>query len=296
MKIVLISIGTRGDIEPFLAIGEILKEKGHQVICAFPEQFRNLAEESNLAFASLGAKYIEMLDSEVGKAAMGGSASGLKKFIAYIKLAKHQTEANKELFYRQHEIIERENPDRIVHNLKALYPIIWALDNPGKNVLICSLPYLHYVRNHTHVVFHSNWGPFLNKLTYSLANFGISTSLKISKKWLDLERKITRKQIKNVLLSSKAIYTISPILFPRPDYWDENLKVLGYQERKKSINWQPDKSLEEFIEKHDKILFITFGSMLNPEPEEKKERTPLHLLKGPCQAKNIPSVKKITFC
>ena len=46
MKIILISIGIRGDMEPFLAIGEILKEKGHQVICAFPEQFRNLAEDS----------------------------------------------------------------------------------------------------------------------------------------------------------------------------------------------------------------------------------------------------------
>ncbi len=34
MKIVLISIGTRGDMEPFMAIGEILKEKGHRVICA----------------------------------------------------------------------------------------------------------------------------------------------------------------------------------------------------------------------------------------------------------------------
>lgn len=31
MKIILTSIGTRGDIEPFLAIGKILKEKGHQV-------------------------------------------------------------------------------------------------------------------------------------------------------------------------------------------------------------------------------------------------------------------------
>ena len=71
-------------MEPFLAIGELLKEKGHQVICAFPEQFRNLAEDSNLEFASLGAKYIEMLDSNIGKAAMGGDGSGLKKFLAYI--------------------------------------------------------------------------------------------------------------------------------------------------------------------------------------------------------------------
>jgi len=32
MKIILISIGTRGDMEPFLSIGEILKEKGHNVL------------------------------------------------------------------------------------------------------------------------------------------------------------------------------------------------------------------------------------------------------------------------
>ena len=54
MKILLISIGTRGDMEPFLAIGDILKEKGHEVLCAFPEHFRSLAKESNIEFASLG--------------------------------------------------------------------------------------------------------------------------------------------------------------------------------------------------------------------------------------------------
>ena len=97
MKIILISVGTRGDMEPFLSVGEILKYKGHQVICAFPEQFNPIAEESDLEFASLGPKFIELLESKDGKAAMGGSGSGLKKFIAYIRLASHQTEANKEL-------------------------------------------------------------------------------------------------------------------------------------------------------------------------------------------------------
>jgi UDP:flavonoid glycosyltransferase YjiC (YdhE family) len=87
MKIILISIGTRGDMEPFLAIGEILKEKGHQAICAFPDQFRNLAEDSDIEFASLGTKFIEMLESDIGKAAMGGSGSGFKKFLANVKLA-----------------------------------------------------------------------------------------------------------------------------------------------------------------------------------------------------------------
>lgn len=269
MKIILISIGTRGDMEPFLAIGEILKEKGHQVICAFPEQFRNLVEDSNLEFASLGTKFIEMLESDVGKAAMGGSGSGLKKFLANVKLAKNQTEINKKLINKQYEIIESEIPDRIVYNGKVIYPIIWGLNNRGKNILVCPLPYMHYVRNNTHVAFNSNYGSFLNKLTYSLANFGLVTTVMITKRWLKITKKITRKQIKNALLSNKAIYTISPSLFSRPDYWNENLKVLGFHERNKTINWRPDKDLNDFLEKHHRILLITFGSMTNPEPEEK---------------------------
>jgi len=68
MKVILISIGTLGDMEPFLSIGQILQEKGHQVICAFPGQFKTIAEESNLQFASLGLKFIDMLDSDEGRA------------------------------------------------------------------------------------------------------------------------------------------------------------------------------------------------------------------------------------
>jgi sterol 3beta-glucosyltransferase len=271
MKIILISIGTRGDMEPFIAIGEILKEKGHQVICAFPEQFRNLAEDSNMEFASLGSKYIELLDSDDGKAALGGSGSGLRKMIACIKLAGKSTEINKELINTQFEFVESEKPDRIVYNGKVIYPIIWGLNNSGKTILISPVPYMHYVKNHTHLAFNNNYGPFLNNLTYSLANFGLVTTVRISIKWLKIKRKITRKQIKNALLSNKAIYTISPSLFSRPDYWNENLQVLGYHERNKIVKWHPDKDLSDFLGGNNQILFITFGSMTNPEPEKKTE-------------------------
>jgi len=256
-------------MEPFLAIGEILKEKDHQVICLFPEQFRDLVEDSNFQFASLGTKFIEMLDSPVGKAALGGGGSGLKKIIAFIKLAFKQTRINKELVTRQFEVIESENPDRIVYNGKAMYPVIWGLDNKGKNILVSPVPYLHYVKNHTHVAFNSNYGTFLNKLTFALANFGLIKTIKISMKWVKITKKISHKQIKKAIRSNGVIYTISPSLFSRPDYWNDNMKVLGYQERNIAINWKPNKDLNSFLERHNQILLITFGSMTNPNPEKK---------------------------
>lgn len=269
MKIILISIGTLGDMEPFLAIGEILNKRGHQIICAFPEQFRNLTIDSNLEFASLGTEFIDMLDSADGKAAMGGSSSGLKKIISNIKLAGKSTEINKELIKKQHKIIESLKPDRILYNGKAIYPLIWGIKNKGKNILVCPMPYMHYVKGHTHVAFNSNFGIFFNKLTFSLVNVGMVMTTKISLKWLKLSGEYSRKQIKSEYLSNKAIYTVSPTLFSRPEYWRENLKVVGYHERNKTSNWKPAKELIDFLGKHNKILFITFGSMLNPAPEEK---------------------------
>ena len=82
-------------------------------------------------------------------------------------------------------------------------------------------------------------------------------------------RKNYTKGTKNIIHSRKFIYTLSPSLFPRPDYWESNIKVLGHQELKRKTDWKPEKALTEFIEKHKKILFITFGSMPNPEPKEK---------------------------
>jgi sterol 3beta-glucosyltransferase len=268
MKFILTSVGTRGDMEPFLAIGQLLKEKGHQVICAFPEQFRSLANDAQLEFASLGSKFIELLDSDAGRAAMGG-ATGFKKVVGTLKLAVNQTDANKELLFKQQETIDSEDPDRVIYNGKAVYPILWGLKT-GKPILFVSpLPYMHYVEGHTHIAFNSNFGNFLNKASFSLAHFGLVTTIKMSQKWLKMKESISRKDIRKVIKEYPSVYTISPTLFSRPTGWHKNLQVLGYHERNQSTQWQPDQQLIDFIKKHPKILFITFGSMINAAPKEK---------------------------
>lgn len=270
MKILLISIGTRGDVEPFLAIGEILKEKGHQVMCAFPEQFRNLADDSTIKFIALSPKFIEMLESEIGKITMGGKGSVVKKIGAYIKLYRQSGAVTKELLYQQHKIIEKEKPDRVVYNGKATYPIIWGINNPKKSILVSPVPCtIHYVKNHPNIGFSGNYGAFFNKFTYWLSNFGLIQNVLSTTKEFRKSPKITGKQIKKAILTRKMIYTVSPSIFPRPDYWPENAQVLGYHEGKKALNWLADERLKRFIANHDKILVITFGSMTNPEPAEK---------------------------
>jgi sterol 3beta-glucosyltransferase len=268
MKIILTSIGTRGDIEPFLAIGKMLKEKGHQVICAFSEQFRELTESFDIEFASLGRKNDDILESDANRTVMGGS--GIKKFFAYIKLMRlaQSQKVPQEKEFKLYELVKQERPDRIVYHSKNVYPLLWEYENRGETIFVSPFAYFHHIKGHS---FFSgkNYGEYFNKLTFKFYDFGVVTATMAAKKWLQIRDKITRRELKNIIHSRKFIYTISPSLFPRPGYWESNIKVLGHQELKRKIDWKPEEKLKEFIEKHEKILFITFGSMPNPEPKLK---------------------------
>ncbi|MEM8940383.1 MAG: nucleotide disphospho-sugar-binding domain-containing protein [Bacteroidota bacterium] len=283
MKVLIISIGTRGDMEPFLAIGALLKQCGHEVIAAFPNQFRKLAQDTDISFHSLGPKFIELLDSEDGQIAMGGKF-GLKKLRSIYSLATKHQHVQKILVQKQQQIVEEVKPDFIIHHAKAMYPLIWEVLNPNRTVLISPVPYLHYVKNHSHLAFNRNFGPFLNKLTYQLADWGLIKLAGKALKMLDI-KVVKKAQIKKALYEHKVIYTVSPQLFVRPKEWAPHLKVLGYHERRKTTHWKPGDELKDFLQRHKKILFITFGSMSNLDPEGNT-----HLLVDLVTKHQIPSI------
>ncbi|MBZ5507164.1 MAG: glycosyltransferase [Acidobacteriia bacterium] len=54
MRIVLNSVGSTGDVMPFLALGQELKELGHSVILAAPPNFQPMAEGTGIDFAPVG--------------------------------------------------------------------------------------------------------------------------------------------------------------------------------------------------------------------------------------------------
>lgn len=260
------SIGTRGDVEPFLAIGEILHRKGHEVLFAFPEQYAHLVSEE-FKFFPLSPKFLELLESREGKILMGGKSGIISKIKALRKLYKDGMAVNKILVGEQYKIIEKENPDKIIHNGKCNYPFLWHLRNGKEIILISPVPYfVHYAEGNAHLGFGGNLGKTLNRLTYRLANFGLVKTIKDAQKSVPQKIRFSAKEIRDVLFSVKLIYTISPTLFQKPDYWQSNVQILGYHERNKITDWQPDEKLIRFLRENEKVFFLTFGSMINPNP------------------------------
>lgn len=164
MKILAMAIGTRGDVEPFLAIGAMLKEKGHEVICAFPEQYRKFADETGIQFFSLGSEFIDLLESDVGKRAMGGSGPPIGKMIAGIDYSIKSAPIQYKMIDRQHEIIESEKPDKILFNTPVTYPLAWGIKNNKDVILVSAIPcVIHYVKDYAHVGLGGDYGATLKK-------------------------------------------------------------------------------------------------------------------------------------
>lgn len=267
MKILLTSIGTRGDIEPFLALGELLKEQGHQVSFAFPEQFGPLVSPG-IDFYPLSRRVVELIESEEGRIIMGGTASLFRKIRALWYLYREGQRINCLLVRQQYDIVEQVHPDKIIHNVKCSYPTLWGMKEQKETILMSPVPYfMYYVEGHAHVGFKGDLGKWLNLLTYRLANFGLIKTIRDAQQAIPMKQHFKSGEIREILFSKKLIYAISPVLFKRPHYWPTQVQVTGFHQRKQPDEWMPDEKLEQFLSDHQRVLFLTFGSMVNQQPE-----------------------------
>ena len=71
-RIRLISVGSRGDLQPYLAILLELQRRGHQVSLIGSVNFQAVAEAHALPFVPLPGDFTSLLSSEAGLALMQG--------------------------------------------------------------------------------------------------------------------------------------------------------------------------------------------------------------------------------
>ncbi len=272
-RILYVSIGSRGDMEPFLASGEAATQDGHSIAFCLPAQFESLAKEVSPHFYPQTAAFLNLLDKPEVRNVMGQVGSVWSRMANILKISTFIKPIQEQLILDQEAAVAAFNPDQIVFHIKCIYPIFWHF-NTGKSIeLLSPMPCtIHPVDDEPHIGFGKPRSRIWNRFTYKLAEWAMihKSILGYGRAFLKMRNlKVGSNDIKRLLRDELNVnYAIDSRLFQRPKYWPERAQITGFKERNKRQFYQEDSQLLHFLQKFPNPIFVSFGSMVNSQPEQ----------------------------
>src|SRR5690606_20447509 len=266
MKITILTVGTRGDVQPFVALGLGLKAAGYDVTVATNTSFESFVREHGLRYAPLYADFMELLQTAEGRKALEagrGSLGLLRTVMPMLRLILDDSwEAAQE-------------SDAIVYHPKALsgYHIAEKLGAPGFATTM--LPILQPTRTFPNPLLpvRLNLGGSFNRLSYSV--FLRLTTVPYHRMVNQWRREVLHLPPRPVSASDlvrdgrpvPVLYAYSPHVIPRPNDWPDSVTVTGYWFLDQAADWRPPEALVRFLESGPPPVYVGFGSMVGRDPE-----------------------------
>ncbi|XP_024037296.1 sterol 3-beta-glucosyltransferase UGT80A2 [Citrus clementina] len=274
LHIVMLIVGTRGDVQPFVAIGKRLQEDGHRVRLATHANFKDFVLGAGLEFFPLGG------DPKILAGYMVKNKGFLPSGPSEIPIQRNQL---KEIIYSLLPACKDPDPDTMV---------------PFKPDAIIANPPAY---GHTHVaeslkvplhiIFTMPWTPTSEfphplsrvkqpvayRLSYQIVDaliwLGIRDMINdFRKKRLNLRRVTYLSGSYSSPLDVPYAYIWSPHLVPKPKAdWGPKIDVVGFCFLDLASTYEPPDSLVKWLEDGEKPIYIGFGSLPVEEPEKMTE-------------------------
>ena len=263
MRFSIHTLGTRGDMQPYLALGRGLRRRGHDVLVVAPAQFEAMAREEGIGFAALPAEFLDILNSPEAREAIGKSKPG---FGAGFKLLKHYRGLMRPVLDIEWQSARDFAPDAILYHAKALGAPHVATRLGVPSFLTSPLPgFTPTSAFPTPVLPFAHLGP-LNRISHALMIHGGSIMFaKGIKQWR--AEALGLPQRGKAAPDAGTLYGYSPHVLPKPADWGEDVAVTGYWFLD-SADWMPDAALRDFLATGAKPVYVGFGSMPGGAPEE----------------------------
>ncbi|MGK7861677.1 glycosyltransferase [Falsiroseomonas sp. E2-1-a4] len=252
--IVLQTLGTRGDVQPFLALAIGLQAAGFPVRLATAPRFQPTIEAAGVPFAPLPGEMLELIDTPEGQAAI----SGRHKLLATLRLMRGRGPMFRRLLQAQWETAQ--GAALLVCHPKALggAHIAERLGIPAFVAL--PLPALAPTR-----AFPSPLLPFadlgpLNRASHALM---LGAAARMARKPLrDWRAKaLGLPPSGRGAAAAGRLHAYSPALVPRPADWDARTHVTGAWVLPVEPAWTPPPALAAFLAAGPPPVHVGFGSL-----------------------------------
>jgi sterol 3beta-glucosyltransferase len=266
MKIAITTLGSRGDLQPYIALGLGLKKVGYDVLIISAKNEEDFVRNYGLNFYALDVDIQQLMEGNSDVQEMAKGNNPIKFIVSHLKGSKN---LKKLMVKTQGEIWNAcLDADLIIfhpgmpigyfiaelNNKKSVlvnpFPVVATKDYPS--VLFYTFPRLGRTFNLlTHVIFY--------KVFWALAKSSIEGFWKesIGKK-VDFSASPILQQIKR---GKPVINAYSPLIFQASKEWGDNIQTVGSLIIENESNFTPSKELEDFIKNGEPPVFIGFGSM-----------------------------------
>ncbi len=261
MKLLIIAVGSRGDVQPFVAFGRAATAAGHDVVLSAPQGFDAMIRAARLTPAPLPVDFQELLQQPEMQAAFNSLTGRLKAF-------RWANEIMNDQLSEMWRIGLEVSPDLILYHFKgAMGPYL------GRKLGVPALPVAlqpGFAATGEYPMFlmgSKDRGPALNRATHRIihATMRMGTNV-MMKRWI----KATGAEIGPLMEvrlgyapagAPTRLHAFSPTLVPRPADWGAGDVQTGYFFEDPDADYLPDPALAAFLEAGPPPIYAGFGSM-----------------------------------
>ncbi|MHB1355529.1 MAG: glycosyltransferase [Anaerolineae bacterium] len=271
MRIVIIASGSRGDVEPYVALGVGLQKAGHGVRLVTHENYQSFVTSYGLEFWPIAGNVQDIAGSPEMRALLDKG-----KFLAILSYMAKEAERGA-VALSEAGLAACQGSDLILGGFGGLF--IGAALAEKFNIPLLLAYYIPFTPTRAYPSFTlprtpSWFGGALNRLSYHITRQVMWQSFRAA----DTR---ARKQVLGLptapmLGPYKAlqqqhlptIYGYSPSVIPPPSDWDADTHVTGYWFLDPPADWVAPQPLVDFLQAGPPPVYVGFGSMGNRNPEQ----------------------------
>lgn len=267
MRITIVVVGSRGDVQPFVALGRKLQANGHEVILNAQRDFEDFIRQWGLGFYPMAG------DPKIIMTMLGSDKFGVNHIRFLQALQRWFTEFMEDMMDDMEQACK--NADMIISSFLGA-PAIHIAQKYDIPAFIGSM-FPVYTPTATYpslsVSFRNlgSWGNILSHHFERLSPIiGYHSTMNRLLKKLDMPPlgyfEFPYDEVNGKLVHRLFAYSPS-FLAPAPDY-PEHVHVTGYWFLDAAETWTAPPALEAFIEAGEPPVYIGFGSMIDNHADE----------------------------
>lgn len=268
MQILILTSGSRGDVQPYVALGQGLKASGHDVTVCTSSNFEGFITDHGLDYAYMNDALIRFIQTGPGHEAIEASGSLFGWIKKAIELSKTFKPVLRRMLDEQWEAVKRVQPDAIVFHPKAFggYHIMEKRRIPGFFSL--PIPMCSPTTSFPQILFPDlRLGGWYNLLTYKLFILMGAGYRSVGNTWrkdvlgLPPASMFQSQVVKPNGDPMVVLYCYSPQVFPPPPDWPDTTVATGYWFLDTPRTWTPPEYLERFLTSGPPPVYVGFGSI-----------------------------------